>query len=244
MINFSAFPVRKHRLGLHQVAAIVLLAVAVLFALVYLVVFIAGDEIGMIALQLVTLSIGAIAIVTLTVIVVYWARGVVWRRIKDSITGKSLMYAPPGIIPTLRQFAADNGFQFIEYAPETPAPPEMYMALQRKPLDSRDDIYALYELSGRCCKSNFRYYCLAYTDQNHGIGYYERQSRAYAHLRDGRAVDYVTVLAVDRPIRPWYKGAVNAINAPNGFIYCHGQVRERELAQKIFKLAEKTIDAG
>lgn len=219
-------------------------AIAGLFGLVYLVVYVAGDEIGMIALQLVALSIGVIGVASLAAIVVYWVRRVAWRLIKDSSTGKSRMYSPPGIIPTLRQFAADNGFEFTEYAPDTPAPAEMYAALVRERLDSRDDIYALYEVSGRCCGANFRYYSTASTDQYHGIGHIDRQAHAYAHLRDGRAVDYTTVLAVDRPIRPWYKGAVLAINAPNGYVYCTGQVNERELAQRIFKLAGLREDAS
>lgn len=219
-------------------------AIAGLFGLVYLVVYAAGDEIGMIALGIITLSIATIGVVSLVLIVAYWVWRVAWRLIKDSSTGKSRMYSPPGIIPVLRQFAADNGFEFTEYPPETPAPAEMYAALIQKPLDSRDDIYALYEVSGRCCGVNFRYYSFAGTDRNHGIGYYDRQAHAYAHLRDGRAVAYSTVLAVDRPIRPWYKGAVKAINAPNGYVYCEGQVNERELVQRMFILAELRKDAS
>lgn len=244
MIDFSAFPERKRGLRLDHVAVIVMASIVFVFGLVYLTTYIWGDEIGMLTLRIVSFSMIAISLIVLMGIVFWFARDVVWRRIKVLTSGQSQMYMPPSIISIVSQFAQDNNFEFREYPSETPAPAELYTALMTGELDSRDDVYIIYEVLGRCCGANFRYYCFAYTDPNHGMGYYERRAHAYANLRDGRAVGYTTVLAVDRPVRPWYKGAVQAFNAPNGYVFCHGQVANRQLIQRIFNLAKDRGDAG
>jgi hypothetical protein len=235
MIDFSAFPSRKSRIQPWQIALSVIGVTAVVFAFGAFIEQSTGDGSGLAIIQITVIIIVLGLFITLIVVVIWFISSVLLPRIKNLLQNEHLAYQPAyDTIAILRQFSTDNGFEIIEYPFETPAPAKSYTGIARK--REGDDIYVLYQLDGVFDDISFTYYCLGFAEGSEFMGDSNRRAFAYSSDSSGRRVEYITVLTTDHLIRPWYKGPVNAINSPNGYVYCSGQVLDRNTIHKMFKI--------
>jgi hypothetical protein len=236
MTDFSAFPSRKSTIQPWQIGFGVIGLTTVFFTIAGLIELYMGDGIGMAMMLVVVLIVVAVvsiaSLITLAVFVVKFIFGVILPRIKNLAMNEPIASRQIDDVPILRQFANDNNFEFIEYDPETAAPAESYGGVIKKQED--DDVYIMYQINGKSGDVSFTYYCLGFASaggpQYNGFG--------YAFTSDGRRLNYITVLTTDHPIRPWYKGTINATNSPNGYVFTDGRVIDRETIVRMFAMLE------
>ncbi len=235
MLDFSALPQRRTQLGTWQIALSLTTAAGGIIVLAAIAEYTLGKGAG--------LAVVGLACTALSAIIISWfVRSVLVRRVKTLLRGEPRSYSPGDtVVPSLRQFATDNEFEFEEYTFETDAPSELYdmFVTNKRPQDS---VYIAYLITGKLETTTFKYYRL---DLSEGLGGISndpgRRGRAYAYASNGNRVDYMTILMVDHPIRPWYKGPIQADNMPNGFVLCEGQASDRETIRKMFMLVGEPV---
>lgn len=205
-LNFSAFPPAQ-RSSFWKIVGLVVVGLVGLFGIELLIGSAKIAEF--------------IVAITILILVVR-----VWRKSHDKMQAT---------IDTLRKFASDNKFTFIEYAPETIVPVEFYESIASR--NTPSTVFISYMMSGVLSGVNFRYYRLNFEQ----VITPRMRALAYDFSSNGRPMAYLTCLAIDRPIRrhiPWSWGGVQAVSKPNGYVYCEGQVSDRQTLEKIFRYAE------